>query len=99
MISYQCMIYDTNSHVMYAPEKRRELTIKDFPDIGREYEKPLTKAASIGNDCWLGKRAVILKGSKIGNNSVVAACCVVTGEVPENNLAYGNPAVLKPKEK
>lgn len=99
MISYECMIYDTNSHVIYTPEKRREMTKRDFPYIGREYEKPVTSPVIIGNDCWLGKRAVILKGTKVGNNSIIASCCVVTGEVPENNIAYGNPAQLKSKRK
>jgi acetyltransferase-like isoleucine patch superfamily enzyme len=97
MISYDCMIYDTNTHVMYPSEKRRELTKKDFPDIGSEYEKPITKPVSIGSDCWFGKRAVVLKGCDIGNNSVVSTCCVVTKNVPENHLAFGNPSQVKPK--
>lgn len=97
MISYECMIYDTNTHVVYAPEIRRPMTMRDFPDIGMEYEKPITKPVSIGNDCWLGKRAVVLKGSTIGNNSTISTHCVVTKQVPDNHMAYGNPAQIKPK--
>lgn len=97
LISYECMIFDTNTHCIYLPEKRRELTIKDFPDIGIEYEKPITKPVSIGNDCWVGKRSVILKGCEIGDESILSACCVVTKNVPKNHLAYGNPAHIKPK--
>jgi acetyltransferase-like isoleucine patch superfamily enzyme len=96
LISYECMIYDTNTHCMYLPEKRRELTIKDFPNIGIEYEKPMTKPISIGNDCWVGKRSVILKGCQIGDEAVLSACSVVTKNVPKKHLAYGNPSQFKP---
>jgi acetyltransferase-like isoleucine patch superfamily enzyme len=81
---------------MYLPEKRRELTIKDFPNIGIEYEKPMTKPISIGNDCWVGKRSVILKGCQIGDEAVLSACSVVTKNVPKKHLAYGNPSQFKP---
>lgn len=97
MISYECMIYDTNTHVNYAPKQRREITQADFPQIGKEREKPITKPVEIGNDCWLGKRAVVLKGCKIGNNATIATCALVTKSVPDNYLAYGNPALSVPK--
>ncbi len=97
MISYECIIFDTNTHVMYPPEVRRKMTMKDFPSIGTEYEKPVTAPVKIGNDCWLGKRAVLLKGSQLGNNSIVALCALVTKPVPENHIAFGNPAQVKPR--
>ncbi len=91
------MIYDTNTHVMYAPEKRRQMTMKDFPDIGMEYEKPVTKPVIIGSDCWFGKRAVVLKGCNIGNGVVVSTNSVVTKNVQADHIAYGNPSQIKPK--
>lgn len=97
MISYECMIYDTNTHSNYNIESRRSMTIKDYPYIGTEPQKPETKPVKIGNDCWLGKRAVVLKGVQIGNNSTVAACAVVTKNVPDNSVAYGNPSICKLK--
>ena len=97
MISYECMIYDTNTHFNYSIKTRRSMTIKDFPNIGTEPQKPETKPVNIGSDCWLGKRAVVLKGVQIGNNSTVAACAVVTKNVPENSLVYGNPSISKLK--
>ncbi|MEO8149867.1 MAG: acyltransferase [Bacteroidia bacterium] len=97
MISYECMIYDTNTHFTYDVETRRKKTINDFPLIGLETEKPDSKPVIIGNDCWLGKRAVVLKGVTIGNNATIALCAVVTKDVPDNFLAYGNPAILKQK--
>jgi acetyltransferase-like isoleucine patch superfamily enzyme len=99
MISYECMIYDTNTHVNYGVETRREMTKKDFPLIGLEREKPTAKSVEIGDDCWLGKRAVVLKGVKIENASTIATCAVVTKHVPANHIAYGNPAQNTPKSK
>lgn len=40
----------------------------------------------IGENVWIGANAVILKGSQIGNNCVIAAGSVVSGKVPENTL-------------
>ncbi len=97
MISYECLLYDTNTHFNYDIETRRKMTMKDFPAIGSEPKKPETKPVLIGNDCWLGKRAVVLKGVAIGDNSTVAACAVVTKNIPDNHIAFGNPAVCKPK--
>lgn len=97
MISYECMIYDTNTHCTYTSEKRRKMTLKNFPYIGLEIEKPDTKAVIIGDDCWLGKRSVILKGVHVGSNSTVATNAVVTKSCPAESLVYGNPAVFKQK--
>lgn len=98
MISYECMIYDTNTHCQYTPEVRREMTRKSFPSIGAEKEKPLTAPLKIGDDCWLGKRSVVLKGVTVGNNTTVAACAVLTKSCADNSIAYGNPAISKIKE-
>ncbi len=97
MISYECMIYDTNTHCTYSIEKRRKLTTDSFPYIGLETEKPNTNPIFIGNDCWLGKRSVILKGVTIGDNSTVATNAVLTKSCPPNSIVYGNPAVFKQK--
>lgn len=97
MISYECMIYDTNTHCDYTRDVRRQMTIKDFPYIGLEIEKPPAKALKIGDDCWIGKRALLLKGVEVGNNSTIGACAVVTKNIPENSIAYGNPAQIKVK--
>jgi acetyltransferase-like isoleucine patch superfamily enzyme len=97
MISYECMIYDTNTHCLYTKEKRRDMTRRDFPLIGQEYEKPVTSPVKIGNDCWIGKRAVILKGSTIGDECIVGALAVITKRVNDNTLCYGNSAVCRPR--
>ncbi len=46
----------------------------------------------IGRNCWIGMNSLILKGVRIGDNSVVAAGSVVVKDIPENALAAGVPA-------
>ena len=58
---------------------------------GLEYGKPVT----IGDNVWIGGKAIILPGVTIGDNVVVAAGAVVTKDVPSNALAMGNPAVVR----
>lgn len=53
-----------------------------------EVEKPII----IGNHVWIGMRAIILKGVKIGNGAIIAAGAIVTKDVPEKTLVAGVPA-------
>lgn len=55
---------------------------------GAEYGKPVT----IGDNVWIGGRAVINPGVTIGNNVVIASGAVVTKDVPDNVVVGGNPA-------
>ena len=45
-----------------------------------------TDSVEIGEDCWIGTGAIILKGTKIGNRCVIAAGTVVKGKYPDNSL-------------
>ncbi|WP_101759254.1 DapH/DapD/GlmU-related protein [Oceanicoccus sp. KOV_DT_Chl] len=46
----------------------------------------------IEDNVWLGDNSVVLKGVRIGENSIVAANAVVTKDVPANVVVAGNPA-------
>ena len=48
----------------------------------------------IGENCWIGTSVRICKGVTIGDNSIVAACSVVTKDVPANCVVAGNPAKI-----
>lgn len=54
----------------------------------------LGKPVSIGHNVWIGGRAVINPGVKIGNNVVVASGAVVTKNIPDNVVVGGNPAKI-----
>jgi acetyltransferase-like isoleucine patch superfamily enzyme len=46
----------------------------------------------IGNHCWLGQRAMVLKGISIADNVVIAAGAIVTKDIEQGILAGGMPA-------
>ena len=55
---------------------------------GLAAEKYKTSPVTIGNNVWIGANAIILRGSEIGDNCVIAAGTVVKGKYPENSLTY-----------
>lgn len=46
----------------------------------------------IGDNCWIGGKAVICPGVTIGDNVTIGAGAVVTKDVPSNVVVAGNPA-------
>lgn len=46
-----------------------------------------TKPIVIGNNVWIGSNCIILKGTQIGDNSVIAANTIIKGVIPTNTLA------------
>lgn len=81
MISYDCNIWDTNTHCQYSTEERRAKTIADFPIVGKETERPKTQPVIIGNDCWIGKHAVLLKGTHLSNQVTVGVRTLISNQV------------------
>ena len=54
---------------------------------GLEYAKPIT----VGNNVWIGGNVIVLPGVTIGDNVIIGAGSVVTKDIPDNKIAYGNP--------
>lgn len=54
-------------------------------------------APSFGNNVDIGAGAKILGPINIGNNVSIGANAVVLTDVPDNSIAVGIPAVIKPK--
>ena len=46
----------------------------------------------IGDNVWLCEGVMVCKGVRIGDNSIIGAGSVVTGEIPSNCIAAGVPA-------
>jgi len=51
-----------------------------------------TADITVGDDCWIGYRAILLPGVRVGQGTVVGAGSVVTHDLPERVVAGGVPA-------
>jgi serine O-acetyltransferase len=56
------------------------------------------RAPTIGNNVDIGSGAKVLGPIRIGNNVLIGANAVVMIDVPDNSIAVGVPAVVKPRE-
>ncbi len=52
------------------------------------------KGVTIGEDCWIGSKAIILDGVTVGNHVIVAAGAVVNRDVPDYAIVGGVPAKI-----
>lgn len=73
-------IMDTDFHALEVYDQPRYNT--------RGVSKPVV----LGRNVWICAGAMVLKGVRIGDNSVVAAAAVVARNVPPNVVVFGNPA-------
>jgi maltose O-acetyltransferase len=74
------------SHPLIANE-RIEMKYEDGHVSMAEYAKGII----IGNNVWIACNVVVCDGVTIGNNVVIGAGSVVTRDIPDNYIAYGNP--------
>ena len=69
------------------------VTDSDWHGIYNRMERdPDIKPIVLEDNVWVGDHALVLKGVRIGKNSVVAARAVVVKDVPPNVVVAGNPA-------
>lgn len=89
LIGADCLILDSDLHVQ---------------NDGGGWDSLLETAygggrpVSIGRNCFIGARSVILKGVTIGDSCVIGAGTVLAKNVPDGHMAYGNPAIVKPRD-
>lgn len=67
----------------------------DWHDIYDRTSSPgKTAPVVLENGVWIGDSAIICKGVRIGENSIVGAGSVVRDDVPANVVVIGNPAKI-----
>lgn len=64
----------------------------DRTDIPMGKQGSMVSEVIIGDDVWIGMRAIILPGVRIGSGVVIGAGAVVTKDVPDYAVVGGVPA-------
>ena len=72
-----CIMMDNDYHSL-EPERRNEM--------------PPSAPIILEENVWLGARVIVLRGVRIGANSVIGAGSVVSKDIPPRSLAVGVPA-------
>lgn len=86
-------------YTAYHPTSAAERFGAPKPDGTFEFCKTQTAPVIMGNQVWIGGGAILLPGVTIGDNVVIGAGSVVTGDIPDNVIAYGNPCrVVRPNQ-
>jgi len=95
LVSYECVIFDTNTHSLTAADRRKEI-MNGYPNKSfqmiEDREKVKKAPIEIGDDVWIGTRAMIFKGTVLEDEVVVGAAAVVSGlHAPKGSKVIGNP--------
>ncbi|WP_284041531.1 CatB-related O-acetyltransferase [Polaribacter sp. Z014] len=75
--------------IFYRKQNLLRIKLVD-KDLDFEEYKPI----KIGNDVWIGTRAIIMDGVTIGDGAVIAAGAIVTKDVPPYAVVVGIPAKI-----
>lgn len=83
--------------VMMGPEvliitRNHRFDSLDVPMRSQGFQEP--RPVIIGDDVWIGARAIILPGVNIGRGAIIGAGAVVTRNVPDYAIVGGSPARL-----
>ena len=72
--------------------------VVDFDHVMSDVHRPIKdqgivkSPVRIGPDTWIGVKATVLRGTRVGRGCVLGAHAVVRGDVEDYAIAVGNPA-------
>lgn len=78
MVGWSVEIFDSDFHDLHPARRRGGLSV--------------TRKVTLGQNTLIGAQSAILKGSRIGDDSVIGHGSLVSNEVPSGVVAAGRPA-------
>jgi len=76
--------------------RRSSIQMKFYKEVfDDELERVSKGPIVVGNDVWIGTRAIILSDVKIGDGAIIGAGSIVTKDVEPYSIVAGVPAVRK----
>ena len=82
LIGADVQIFDNDFHTIDPGNRRHE----------NSFDKIKSAPVVIEDNVFIGVGSKILKGVRIGRNSVIGAGSIVSKDIPANSIAAGNPA-------
>lgn len=84
---------DIGDDVMFGPDVMVTAAGYRFNDGHPVTKQRMDEAdVTIGHDVWIGAKAIILPGARIGDGAIIGAGALVRGEIPAMAIAVGVPA-------
>lgn len=91
LLAHGVQVFDNDTHPLDAQQRVRHFRMI----VGLEPAGPVEVGSApvrIGQRCWIGMHALIMKGVTLGDETVVAAGSLVVSDFPARVLIGGNPA-------
>ncbi len=90
IMSWGITIVDHDSHSTNWSDRKND--VRDWAVGKKDWSCVAHSPVTIEDKVWIGFNASLLKGIRVGEGAVIAACSVVTRDVPPYSLVAGCPA-------
>lgn len=92
LVSGNCNIIDTNSHSLHSAERVNDTADWQKGLVYKDWSVVDCAGVCIKSNCWIGLKAIVLKGVTLEQGTIVGAGSVVTRNSEKFSLIAGNPA-------